>query len=67
MTLRNSGCAVLVVSEELDELFEITDRMYVMAQGQLSPSVLTAEANSALIGRWMSAMWADDASPVAQI
>lgn len=62
ITLRNSGCAVLVVSEELDELFEITDRMHVMAQGQLSPSIATAEANNALIGRWMSAMWSDEPS-----
>ncbi len=37
LALRDAGCAVLVVSEELDELFEITDRLYVMARGRLSP------------------------------
>jgi ABC-type uncharacterized transport system ATPase subunit len=33
------GCAVLVVSEELDELFELCDRLHVIARGRLSPSV----------------------------
>jgi ABC-type uncharacterized transport system ATPase subunit len=36
--LRDSGVAVLVVSEELDELFEICDRIAVLAQGRLSPA-----------------------------
>jgi simple sugar transport system ATP-binding protein len=31
--LRDAGVAVLVVSEELDELFEICDRLAVIAQG----------------------------------
>jgi simple sugar transport system ATP-binding protein len=39
LALRDAGCAVLVVSEELDELFEICDRLHVMAKGHLSPSV----------------------------
>ena len=57
MALRDSGCAVLVVSEELDELFEICDRMHVIAKGRLSPSVLRAEANVERIGAWMSGLW----------
>ena len=39
MTLRDAGCAVLVVSEELDELLELSDRLHVMANGRLSPSL----------------------------
>ena len=35
--LRDEGVAVLVVSEELDELFEICDRLAVIARGRLSP------------------------------
>ena len=34
LALRDAGCAVLVVSEELDELFEICDRLEVIAQGR---------------------------------
>ena len=37
LALRDAGCALLVVSEELDELFEICDRLVVIAQGRLSP------------------------------
>ena len=42
LQLRDAGCAVLVVSEELDELFEICDRLHVIAKGRLSPSVARA-------------------------
>jgi simple sugar transport system ATP-binding protein len=57
VALRDAGCAVLVVSEELDELFELSDRMHVMAQGRLSPSISRADATVALIGSWMSGLW----------
>ncbi len=36
LDLRDQGVAVIVVSEELDELFEICDRLAVIAQGRLS-------------------------------
>jgi len=52
--LRNRGVALLVVSEELDELFEISDRIAVLAQGRLSPSRRPAETSIEEIGRWMS-------------
>lgn len=55
--LRNSGCAVLVVSEELDELFEICDRIAVIAKGRLSPTRPPAETSVEDIGVWMSGMW----------
>ena len=44
LALRDQGCAVLVVSEELDELFEICDRMVVIAKGRVSPSIATSAA-----------------------
>jgi simple sugar transport system ATP-binding protein len=57
LALRDQGCAVLVVSEELDELFEICDRLYVMANGKLSPSIDRKVATVAQIGEWMSGLW----------
>jgi simple sugar transport system ATP-binding protein len=57
LALRDAGCAVLVVSEELDELFEVCDRLHVIARGQLSPSVPVAEATVEMIGEWMSGLW----------
>ena len=57
LALRDQGCAVLVVSEELDELFEVSDRLYVIARGQLSPSIRRRDASVTLIGEWMSGLW----------
>jgi simple sugar transport system ATP-binding protein len=57
--LRNAGTAVLVVSEELDELFEICDRIAVIANGRLSPVKRVADTNVEEIGVWMSGMWPD--------
>ena len=64
LALRDAGCALLVVSEELDELFEISDRLHVIAQGRLSPSLPTREATIERIGQWMSGLW-DETSTVA--
>ncbi|MBS3911889.1 MAG: ABC transporter ATP-binding protein [Hydrogenophaga sp.] len=57
LALRDAGCAVLVVSEELDELFEISDRLHVIAKGRLSPSLDRADATIERIGAWMSGLW----------
>ncbi|WP_317203046.1 ABC transporter ATP-binding protein [Janthinobacterium sp.] len=62
LALRDAGCALLIVSEELDELFELSDRLHVMAKGRLSPSIETGAASVALVGEWMSGLWpAEDA------
>jgi len=61
LKLRDNGCAVLVVSEELEELFDICDRLYVMAKGQISPALPRADATVALVGQWMSGLWTDHA------
>ena len=66
LKLRDGGCAVLVVSEELDELFEISDRLVVMAQGRLSPALAVADASRALIGEWMSGLWPQEVSQHAE-
>jgi general nucleoside transport system ATP-binding protein len=67
LALRDAGCAVLVVSEELDELFEISDRLHVMAKGQLSPSLKRADATVSLVGEWMSGLWPATTPSVAQV
>ena len=63
LKLRDAGCAVLVVSEELDELFEICDRLHVMAKGRLSPSLPRADATVELVGQWMSGLWNQAGTP----
>jgi ABC-type uncharacterized transport system ATPase subunit len=51
--LRDAGVAVLVVSDDLDELFEIADRIAVIARGRLSAPVPTRTTNAAAIGLMM--------------
>jgi simple sugar transport system ATP-binding protein len=51
--LRDAGVAILVVSEELDELFMMCDRIAVLAKGRLSPAVATSATSVNQIGRWM--------------
>ncbi len=65
--LRNGGVAVLIVSEELDELFEVCDKVAVIANGRLSPARSPNDTTIEEIGLWMSGMWpgaGDDAVPV---
>ena len=57
LALREAGCALLVVSEEIDELFQLSDRLCVIAQGRLSPAVPVSDASVAQIGAWMSGLW----------
>ncbi|MEO7496333.1 MAG: ABC transporter ATP-binding protein [Massilia sp.] len=52
--LRDAGVAVLVVSEEVEELFMMCDRIAVLAEGCLSPVVPAAETTINQVGVWMS-------------
>jgi simple sugar transport system ATP-binding protein len=52
--LAAGGAAVLVISEDLDELFEISSALVVIARGRLSPRVPVAEATLPQIGAWMA-------------
>jgi ABC-type uncharacterized transport system ATPase subunit len=51
--MRDAGVAILVISEDLDELFMISDRLAVLSEGRLSPAIPTAQASVAEIGAWM--------------
>lgn len=62
--LRDDGAAIIVVSEEIDELFEISDRIAVMYRGALSPAVPKTTISIEEVGRWMSGLWPD--SPFTQ-
>ncbi|RZS78901.1 ABC transporter ATP-binding protein [Pigmentiphaga kullae] len=58
--LREAGGAVLVISEDLDELLALCDRLAVMAGGRLSPAVARAQVTADMLGRWMEGRWAHD-------
>jgi simple sugar transport system ATP-binding protein len=54
MAARNRGAAVLLVSEDLDEILELADRVVVMFHGSLVYETPAAQANLTEIGRHMA-------------
>ena len=56
--LRDAGAAILVVSEDIDELFLISDRLCAICDGELSPIKPTADTSLEEVGRWMAGMFA---------
>lgn len=52
--LSRTGKAVIVISEELDELFEISDRLHVICNGILSDSLDRADTTVEEVGLLMS-------------
>jgi simple sugar transport system ATP-binding protein len=54
MAARNRGAAVLLVSEDVDEVLELADRIAVMSEGKLVYETPIAAADVATIGRHMA-------------
>ncbi|WP_245436576.1 ABC transporter ATP-binding protein [Methylobacterium sp. V23] len=54
MAARNAGAAVLLISEDLDEILELSDRIVVMSDGRIVHAVSRAEADARSIGRHMA-------------
>jgi simple sugar transport system ATP-binding protein len=61
IALRDAGAAILVISEDLDELFQISDRIGALSSGSLSPLAATASTTPADVGRWMAGQFAHEA------
>ncbi|SDH28777.1 simple sugar transport system ATP-binding protein [Pseudomonas benzenivorans] len=58
IALRDAGAAILVISEDLDELLQISDRVAALCGGRLSPLVASAQTSPAAVGRWMAGQFA---------
>ncbi|NUX54108.1 ABC transporter ATP-binding protein [Paraburkholderia youngii] len=54
LAARDAGAAVLLVSEDLDELLELADRIVVMAEGRLVYETAASEADRVVLGRHMA-------------
>jgi simple sugar transport system ATP-binding protein len=53
MDQRNRGAAILLISEDLDEILELSDRIAVMSEGQLGPIAAVEDTDRTQIGRQM--------------
>ncbi len=51
---RNGGAAVLLISEDLDEILELSDRILVMSEGKIVYETPRAEADVVVIGQHMA-------------
>jgi simple sugar transport system ATP-binding protein len=54
IALRDAGAAILVISEDLDELFQISDRLGALCSGRLSPLKATVDTRLTDVGGWMA-------------
>lgn len=54
MEKRNSGTAILMISEDLEEILEVSDRVAVMYEGRVSGIRETRQTNIQEVGRMMS-------------
>ena len=63
IALRDAGAAILVVSEDIDELFTISDRMCALFDGQISPNKPTSETTIEEVGQWMAGVFDSNPAP----
>jgi simple sugar transport system ATP-binding protein len=54
--LARRGAAVLMISQDLDEILEISDRIAVISKGRLSPALARRDTNRERIGLLMGGM-----------
>lgn len=52
--LRDEGASVLLISEDLDELFQLCGRIGAICHGRLSPLARTADLTIEQLGEWMA-------------
>jgi len=57
--LRDQGAAILVISEDIDELYEICDRLGALCDGRLSPIQPTHDVSIGQLGQWMAGEFSD--------
>ena len=68
---RQRGAAILLISEDLDEILDLSDRIAVIYEGEIRGILPRAEADVERLGLLMSGVsWLDskqlDASPVVE-
>jgi simple sugar transport system ATP-binding protein len=62
VALRDAGCAILVVSVEMDEVMALSDRIVVMCAGRIVGEVAAADADEKALGLMMANIGREDAA-----
>ncbi|MDA0248530.1 MAG: ABC transporter ATP-binding protein, partial [Proteobacteria bacterium] len=58
--LRDSGCAILLISEDIDEIFALADRVVVAFEGRLSRPQPIEQTSATNLGLLMAGVWQSD-------
>ena len=59
---RDAGAAVLLISEDLDEVQSLSDVIHVMSEGRLSPGFARGTMSPAALGLWMAGQGVEHAA-----
>lgn len=59
---RDEGAAVLLISEDLDEVLALSDEIHVISEGRLSPPFARGTMTPAELGQWMAGHGFEDAA-----
>lgn len=62
LAARNAGAAVLLISEDLDEIMGLSDVIHVISEGRLSPEFRRGTLSAAELGLWMAGQGFSDAA-----
>ena len=54
LAARDHGAAVLLISEDLDEIMALSDVIHVISEGRLSPGFARGTMTPAELGVWMA-------------
>ena len=57
VALRDRGASIIIISEDIDELFTISDRICALFDGELSPIKPTVETTIDELGGWMAGVF----------
>jgi simple sugar transport system ATP-binding protein len=57
LAARREGAGILLISEDLDEVLQLADRVQAIVKGRLSPAIPVAEADPRRLGLMMSGVW----------
>jgi simple sugar transport system ATP-binding protein len=62
---RDEGAAVLLISEDLDEVMALSDVIHVISEGRLSPAFARGDMTPAGLGVWMAGHGFEEAGHAA--
>jgi len=54
LALKLEKCAILLISEDLDEIMSVSDRIAVLYEGRITGMVPAADAVKDRLGAWMA-------------